>query len=129
MSYYFKKTLEKDIRETRMYIENQLKEAGFGIVSEIDLSGKFKEKLNVDFRPYLILGACSPKHAHLAVSAEENIGLMLPCNVVLQEKEKGKTQVSVIDPVASMQAVHNENLGPVAAEIREKLQEFVTSLK
>lgn len=128
MKYYFSKTLNKDIVETRNYVEDKLKEIGFGIVSEINMQGKFKEKLNVDFRPYIILGACSPKHAHMAVSAEEHIGLMLPCNVVLQEKSAGSTLVSVIDPIASMQAVQNESLGPVAEEIRSKLEVFVEGL-
>lgn len=128
MTYYFSKTLNKDIKETKDYIEAQLKEVGFGIVSEINMQGKFKEKLGVDFRPYLILGACSPKHAHKAVSAEEHIGLMLPCNVVLQEKSAGSTLVSVIDPIASMQAVQNDSLGPVAEEIRSKLEVFVANL-
>lgn len=128
MKYYFSKTLNKDIAETRSYVEDKLKEIGFGIVSEINMQGKFKEKLNVDFRPYVILGACSPKHAHKAVSAEEHIGLMLPCNIVLQEKSVGSTLISVIDPIASMQAVQNESLGPVAEEIRSKLVVFVEGL-
>ena len=89
---------------------------------------KKNEKLGIDFRRYKILGACSPKHAHASISGEEHIGLMLPCNVVLQEKDKNQVEVSVIDPVASMQAVENPLLAPVASEIRAKLKEFVESL-
>ena len=128
MKYYFAKTVTNSFEETRQLIEEKLKTYGFGIVSEIDLDEKFREKLGIDFRRYKILGACSPKHAHAAISGEEHIGLMLPCNVVLQEKDKNQVEVSVIDPVASMQAVENPLLAPVASEIRAKLKEFVESL-
>ena len=89
---------------------------------------KFREKLGIEFRRYKILGACSPKHAYLAVTAEEHIGLMLPCNVVMQEKGTDAVEVSVIDPVASMQAVKNPHLEDTASEIRSKLREFLESL-
>ena len=128
MSYYFAKTVNKNMTDTRSMVEAKLKDAGFGIVSEINMTEKFKDKLGIDFRPYLILGACSPKHAHKAVSGEEHIGLMLPCNVVLQQKSEGETEVSVIDPVASMMAVQNEVLAPVAAEIQANLKKFITAL-
>jgi uncharacterized protein (DUF302 family) len=128
MSYYYYKIIQKNIGESRNYVEAKLKEKGFGIVSEINMSSKFKEKLDIDFRPYIILGACSPKHAYKAVSAEEHIGLMLPCNVVLQEKSAGSTLVSVIDPIASMQAVENISLVPVAQEIQTLLRSFITDL-
>lgn len=129
MSYYFAKTLERPFDETRSYVEEQLGQYGFGIVSEIDMDKKFKEKLNTDFRRYKILGACSPKHAYAAVSAEEHIGLMLPCNITLQEKGESKTEVAVIDPVASMQAVNNPELAPAALEIQAKLKEFIAGLE
>lgn len=128
MSYFFSRKLDKEIRQVRELVENKLKEQGFGIVSEINMTAKFKEKLGIEFRPYVILGACSPKHAHKAVSEEPHIGLMLPCNVVLQELEPGTTEISVIDPVASMIAVENEKLAPVAEEIRARLESFVNDL-
>lgn len=128
MSYYFVKNLNRSFDETRGYVEEELMKYGFGIVSEINLHEKFKAKLNIDFRRYKILGACSPKHAHKAISSEEHIGLMLPCNVVLQEISADETRVSVIDPIASMQAVDNPALGSIAGEIQQSLKEFVQKL-
>lgn len=128
MSYYYSKILDRSFEDTRNYVESSLQQFGFGIVSEIDMHEKFKQKLNVDFRKYKILGACSPKHAWQAVQAEEHIGLMLPCNVVLQEKNDRQTEVAVIDPVASMQAVNNKELEPTASEIQSKLKDFISSL-
>lgn len=128
MSYYFSKTLQKTYEEAHPYVEERLKKFGFGIVTELEMHKKFKEKLNIEFRPYKILGACSPKHAFEAVSAEEHIGLMLPCNVVIQEKGNNETEVSVIDPIASMMAVKNPALANTAADIRQKLKEFTESL-
>jgi uncharacterized protein (DUF302 family) len=128
MSYYFEKKLNRSFDDTRTYVEEQLMKCGFGVVSEINLHEKFKAKLNVDFRRYKILGACSPKHAHKAISAEEHIGLMLPCNVVLQEINSDETKISVIDPIASMQAVQNPALESTATEIQSLLKEFVNSL-
>jgi uncharacterized protein (DUF302 family) len=128
MKYFVAKQLNKNYDETRQIIEQKLKNYGFGIVSEIDIHEKFREKLGVDFRRYKILGACSPKHAYEAISNEEHIGLMLPCNVVMQEKGKNLVEVSVIDPAASMQAVENKSLEGTATEIRDKLVEFIESL-
>ncbi len=128
MNYYFVKNLDRSFDDTREYVEAQLMKYGFGIVSEINLHEKFKAKLNVDFRKYKILGACSPKHAHKAISAEEHIGLMLPCNIVLQEINPNETKVSVIDPIASMQAVENPALESTATEIQNSLKDFVENL-
>ena len=128
MSYYFAKQLNIPYDKARMVVEEHLSKLGFGIVSEIDMHEKFKAKMDIDFRKYKILGACSPKHAFMAVSAEEHIGLMLPCNVVIQEKEDGKVEVSVIDPVASMTAVENRDILPTAEEIRNKLRSFIDEL-
>lgn len=128
MSYYFEKKLNCSFNDTRTYVEEQLMRYGFGVVSEINLHEKFKAKLNVDFRKYKILGACSPKHAHKAISIEEHIGLMLPCNVVLQEISSKETKVSVIDPIASMQAVQNPALESTATEIQSLLKEFANNL-
>lgn len=128
MSYYFTRNVNRSFDDTRTYVEEQLMSYGFGIVSEIDLHEKFKAKLDIDFRQYKILGACSPEHAYKAIQAEENIGLMLPCNVVLQEVSNNETKVSVIDPIASMQAVNNPDLEDTATEIQKSLKDFVESL-
>ena len=128
MSYYFSKTIQKTYEEAHGYVEDKLKNFGFGIVTEVEMHKKFREKLSIDFRPYKILGACSPKHAHKAVTAEEHIGLMLPCNVVIQDKGENIVEVSVIDPIASMQAVKNPSLAGIADEIQQKLKEFIDSL-
>lgn len=128
MKYYFTKQLKKSFEETRLLVEEKLKNYGFGIVSEIDIHEKFKEKLGLEFKRYKILGACSPKHAYEAISLEEHIGLMLPCNIILQEKGKNFIEVSSIDPVASMQAVENDSLSGIASEIRNKLKEVIESL-
>jgi len=128
MSYYFSKTLQKTYEEAHPYVEDKLKNFGFGIVTELEMHKKFKEKLNIDFRPYKILGACSPKHAFEAVSTEEHIGLMLPCNIVIQDKGNNEVEVSVIDPIASMQAVNNPGLADTAADIQQKLKDFTESL-
>ncbi len=128
MKYFFAKQLNITYEEARQLIEEKLKVFGLGIVSEIDIHEKFKEKLGIDFRRYKIIGACSPKHAYAAISNEEHIGLMLPCNIVLQEKGGKLIEISVIDPVASMQAIENNSLGPIASEIRNNLTEFIESL-
>jgi uncharacterized protein (DUF302 family) len=128
MGYFFSKTLQRSYEDTLSYVEEKLKDQGFGVITEVELHKKFKEKLNVDFRRYKILGACSPKHAYEAVSKEEHIGLMLPCNVVIQDKGENTTEVSVVDPVASMQAVENPGLADTAGKVREKLKEFFDTL-
>ncbi|MDX1602605.1 MAG: DUF302 domain-containing protein, partial [Salinimicrobium sediminis] len=104
------------------------KEEGFGILTEIDVKETFKKKLDVDFRKYRILGACNPQLAHKAISAESKIGTMLPCNVIVQETQNGKTEVSAVDPVASMSAVENKDLGGIAGEVREKLKTVIERL-
>jgi uncharacterized protein (DUF302 family) len=128
MSYYYTKTLNKPFSEARQYVEEHLKTFGFGIVSEIDMHDKFKQKLGVDFRRYKILGACSPEHAYKAVNKEPHIGLMLPCNVVIQEHGEKEVEVSVVDPVASMEAIQNPALADIATEIQQKLRAFCESL-
>jgi uncharacterized protein (DUF302 family) len=128
MSYYFTKKLNTSYDAGRVMVEEKLEEAGFGIVSEIDMHEKFKQKLGVDFRRYKILGACSPKHAYQSVLAEEKIGLMLPCNIVIQEKGENLIEISAIDPVASMMAVNNPALSEMAVEIRDKLKTLIELL-
>lgn len=128
MSYYFSKTIKDTIEGAKVKVTQSLKEEGFGVLTEIDISATLKKKLNVDFRPYLILGACNPQFAHQALQAERNIGTMLPCNVILQENQQGLIEVSAVDPVASMQAVDNNSLAHIAAEVRSKLQRVIENL-
>lgn len=129
MSYYFTTTLDDKFDAAIDKVTAELKKEGFGILTEIDVKETFKKKLDVDFRKYRILGACNPQMAHKAIQAESRIGTMLPCNVIVQELENGKTEVSAVDPVASMKAVENEELQPVAAQVREKLQKVISALK
>lgn len=122
MKYYYDRSFDDlGFEEAIEKVTATLKDQGFGILTEIDIQATMKKKLGEDFRPYRILGACNPPYAFKALSAEEMIGAMLPCNVVVQQKEN-KVVVAAIDPVASMQAVENESLGSVANEIREKLK-------
>ncbi|WP_276391943.1 DUF302 domain-containing protein [Eudoraea chungangensis] len=129
MNYYFKTTLsntsfEKAIDKTI----NALKKEGFGVLTEIDLKDTFKKKLDVDFYNYKILGACNPSFAYKALQVEDKVGTMLPCNVIVQEKESGSVEVSAVDPLASMVSVDNELLGNIAIEVQEKLRRVVESI-
>lgn len=128
MSYYYSKTLNMPFEEAIDKATEALKEEGFGVLTEIDIKGTLKKKLDVDFRNYRILGACNPGYAYEALQAENNIGLMLPCNVIVQETEQGEVEVSAIDPVASMQAVENEKLSGVASEVRALLKKVIERL-
>lgn len=128
MSYYVARTLELSFDEALQRVADVLTEGGFGILTQIDVKSTLKEKLGVDFREYRILGACNPPFAHRALMLEDKIGLMLPCNVVVQQTGPGTVEVSAIDPVASMSAVDNPELRPIAEEIREKLKAVVGGL-
>jgi uncharacterized protein (DUF302 family) len=128
MSYYFSTTLDDKFESAIERITEELKKEGFGILTEIDVKETFKKKLDVDFRKYRILGACNPQMAHQAITAEPNIGAMLPCNVIVQEKENGKIEVTAVDPVSSMMAVKNDKLGDVAAQVRERLKKVIENL-
>lgn len=128
MSYYMAKTLDLPFEEAVQKVTEALAGEGFGVLTQIDVKATLKQKLDVDFREYRILGACNPPFAHRALLAEDKIGLMLPCNVVVQETESGAVEVSAVDPVASMTAVDNPELGPVAGQIREKLSAVIESL-
>jgi len=128
MKYYFEKTLQNtSFEEAIEKATEALKAEGFGVLTEIDVSATMKKKLDVDFRPYRILGACSPHHAYQALSAEDKIGAMLPCNVIVQQVGSG-VEVAAVDPIASMSAVENKDLEPVALEVREKLQAVINRL-
>lgn len=127
MSYYFSKKLDLSFDEAIEKVTNALKSEGFGILTEIDVKETLKKKLDIDFRPYKILGACNPPFAHKALEAEDKIGTMLPCNVIVQQLDDG-IEIAAVDPVASMQAVENDQLGEVASEIQNKLRLIVEGL-
>lgn len=127
MSYYFSKKLNIGFEKAIEKVTEALKREGFGILTEIDVKETLKKKLDVDFRPYKILGACNPPFAYKALQAEDKVGIMLPCNVIVQERENG-VEISAVDPVASMQAIDNPKLGEIAAEIRQRLQRVIDSL-
>lgn len=120
VSYSFKEALEK----TKTALSNE----GFGVISEIDLKEKFKEKLNIEFREYRILGACNPKIAHQAIQLEDKIGVLLPCNILVQEHPNGKVEVSAINPMETMAAVDNPDLEVIAADISQRLKSVIESL-
>ncbi len=128
MNYYYSKTVEQDFENAIEKVTDELQKEGFGILTEIDVKATLKKKLDVDFRNYKILGACNPGFAHKALLAEKNIGTMLPCNVIVQENEDGKVEVTAVDPMASMQAVENPDLENIASEVRAKLQNVINSL-
>ncbi len=125
MAYYYSKTVRADFEEAVSGIKNSLKAEGFGILTEIDVKSTLKKKLDVDFRNYKILGACNPPYAYKALQAEDKIGTMLPCNVIVQEKVDGTIEIAAIDPIASMQAVDNPQLQDVAGTIAQKLKQIV----
>lgn len=128
MSYYFAKTLDISFDDAVDKVTEALADDGFGVLTEIDVAATLKKKLGVDFRPYRILGACNPGFAHQALLAEDKIGAMLPCNVVVQETPEGKIEVAAVDPIASMTAVDNPSLGDIATEVQEKLKGIVAAL-
>src|SRR6056297_3247464 len=128
MSYHFSKTVDLGFDEAIEKTTAALKEEGFGVLTEIDIKATLKKKLDVDFRNYQILGACNPPNAYKALQAEGHIGLMLPCNVIVQEHEDGKVEVSAVDPVASMQAIKNDDLGEVAQNVQSMLKKVIERL-
>lgn len=129
MKYYFNKTLENVTFEVAVEkVTEELKKEGFGVISEINIHDKFKEKLGIDFRKYRILGACNPAAAFKALQQEDKIGTMLPCNVIVQQKSDSLIEVAAVDPVASMQAIENENLAAIAFEIRSKLEKVIANI-
>ncbi len=128
MDFYFETKVRGPFDEVTEKVKEALKAQGFGVLTEIDVRATLKKKLEVDFRPYVILGACNPPYAYRALSIVDKVGTMLPCNVVVQEKEEGVVEVAAVDPVASMQAIQNEALEEVANEIRAKLQKVIQSL-
>jgi uncharacterized protein (DUF302 family) len=129
MSYYFSKVLKgKGFDEAIELVTAGLKTEGFGILSEIDVSETLKNRIGVDFRKYKILGACNPHFAHKALTAEDKVGVFLPCNVVVQEHENGLVEVTAVDPVASMMSIENPVLTPLAGEVKQKLKRVIDAL-
>jgi uncharacterized protein (DUF302 family) len=127
MSYYFSKKSALGFEEAIEKVTEALKSEGFGVLAEIDVKETLKKKLNVDFRPYKILGACNPHFAYKALQAEDKVGIMLPCNVIVQDKGNG-VEIAAVDSVASMQAIDNPKLSEIADEIRESLHRVIESL-
>jgi len=128
MEYSFNKMLDMSFGEAINKVTDELKKEGFTLLSDIDVEATLKKKLDVDFRRYRILGACNPSFAYKALMVESRIGTMLPCNVIVQEIEPGKNEVSAVDPIASMQAIENPGLRDIAIQIRVKLKKLIESL-
>jgi len=128
MSYHFSKTVNDDFDTAIEKVTGELKQEGFGVLTQIDVQDTLKKKLDVDFSKYKILGACNPHFAYEALLAEDAIGAMLPCNIIIQEREDGKVEVSAVDPVASMMAIKNDTLENVAMQVREKLNRVIDNL-
>jgi uncharacterized protein (DUF302 family) len=128
MKYYNTKIVDYSYDEALVKVAEELKKEGFGVLTEIDVKETLKNKIDVDFRRYKIMGACNPSFAHKAISTEDNLGVLLPCNFVVQENKDGKTQISSVNPLISMQSVENANLEPIAKEVSEKLSRVMSNL-
>jgi len=128
MKYYFSKTIKASFDEAIKRVTEILKAEGFGVISEIRMHEKLKEKLGVDFKNYIILGACNPSFAYKALQIEDKIGTMLPCNVLIIDQGHGKIEVAAVNPIASMQAIENPELGSLALEVQGKLKNVVKLL-
>ncbi|RMF59180.1 MAG: DUF302 domain-containing protein [Calditrichaeota bacterium] len=127
-TYYFSRLFNWDFDTAINRVTEALQQEGFGILTEIDVKETLKKKLDVDFRRYKILGACNPPFAYQALQAEDKIGTMLPCNVIVQEKPEGGVEIAAVDPLASMQAVANDTLRNVAIQVQEKLKKVIENL-
>ncbi len=128
MSYYYSKKVQADFEEVVSRVTQALKEEGFGILTQIDVKDTLKKKLDVEFRNYRILGACNPPFAYQALQAEDKVGTMLPCNVIVQETLQGEVEIAAIDPSASMQAIDNAELQKIATIIGQKLQSVIQNV-
>ena len=129
MKYYINKTINAGFDQAVVLVTESLKKEGFGILTEINIQEKLKEKLDVDFRKYKILGACNPAYAYKALQQEDKVGVMLPCSVIIQELGSNEIEVAAVDPLASMMAIENPELAEIAREIKEKLERAIASLK
>lgn len=128
MTYYFSKTINGSFDEAIEKVTAALQSEGFGVLTTIDMKATLKKKLDADIYNYTILGACNPQFAYKALQAEDKIGTMLPCNVIVQEKIAGQVEVSAVDPTASMQAIDNKALHDISIEVRDKLQKVIAQL-
>ena len=128
MSYYFSKIINESFDKTIIKVVLSLKNEGFGVLTEIDVKETLKKKLDVDFQKYTILGACNPSFAYKALKAENKIGIMMPCNVIVQEISEDEIEIAAVDPVASMKAIENPDLLEIAEQVREKLKRVVMNL-
>ncbi len=128
MKYYISKKVNTSFDQAVQLATESLKKEGFGILTEIDIQDKLKEKLNINFRKYKILGACNPPYAYRALLEEDKVGIMLPCNVIVQELDNNEIEIAAVDPIASMMAIENSNLAGIAGEIKEKLERVIASL-
>lgn len=128
MSYYYNKTIAGEFDQVIEKVTEELKNEGFGVLTEIDFSGTIKKKLDKDMPAYRILGACNPGFAYQAYQAEDKIGTMLPCNVIVQDAGSGNIEVSAVNPIASMMGVENESLGDIADEVKNKLERVIDAL-
>ena len=127
MQYGFSKTIDLTYEQAIEKVTAELKKEGFGVLTSIDVKDTLKQKINVDFKKYTILGACNPPIAHKALQEEEELGLLLPCNVIVYEKE-GKTLVSVFDPMVMTWIIENDNMKPIATEVQERLQRVLNAI-
>lgn len=128
MTYHFTTTVDMPFDDAIETVTARLAEKGFGVLTTIDVRATLKKKIDVDFRPYTILGACNPRFAHRALSVEDKIGTMLPCNVVVQQASGGKVEVSAVDPAASMASVDNPQLEAIAGDVRQMLKDVIEGL-
>lgn len=128
MGYYTSKEVTISFEDAIEKVTEELSNEGFGVLTEIDVKETLKKKLDVDFKKYIILGACNPKFAHQALLAEDKIGTMLPCNVIVEEHEDGVVEVSVVNPIASMASVENNTLSKIAEEVTRKLTKVLSSV-
>lgn len=130
MQYYKNKIIKGiEFQDAIDKVTEALKSEGFGVLTEIDVRETFRKKLDIDYKPYKILGACNPEFAHKALQAEDKIGTMLPCNVIVQQHESGDVEIAVVDPVASMQAVENPSLHGIATDVRNKLNNVLNKIE
>ena len=128
MSYYFSTTVDDSFDDAVERVTAALKDAGFGVLTTIDVSTTLKNKIDVDFERYTILGACNPRFAYQALQSENKIGVMLPCNVIVRQADGEKVEVAAVDPVASMSAIENEQLGGIATEVQGLLKGVIEKL-
>ncbi len=128
MSYYLSKIINESFDRAIVKVVISLKNEGFGVLTEIDVKETLRKKLDVDFQKYTILGACNPSLAYQALKTENKIGIMLPCNVIVQETSEGQAEVAAVDPVASMKTVENPALLEIANQVQEKLKKVIKSL-